>query len=243
MRNRLKLSSASLLLANLAPLAGVLFLGWSVSSVIVLYWFENVVIGVINVARMAMFSPGRDSLVLSLGARGEQAAAASRALEQFNVGPMVHAFKFFLIPFFILHYFMFCAGHGVFVFSMFPDQQGFFADDVGVSLFGSLGRAIEIFSTPLALAAAALALSHLVSFFVNFIGGAEYRKLDIRKLMVMPYGRIIALHITIIFGGFAAMALDGPIWVLVILIAVKVGVDLKMHLSEHNQVSRAGRAD
>ena len=46
---RLRLTSATLLAANLVPLCGVLWWQWSVSSVIVLYWFENIVIGVINV--------------------------------------------------------------------------------------------------------------------------------------------------------------------------------------------------
>jgi len=31
----------------------------------------------------------------------------------------------------------------------------------------------------------------------------------------------------------ASMALGEPIWVLVILLLVKIGVDLKMHLKEH----------
>jgi hypothetical protein len=193
--------------ANLVPLAGVLFWEWSVSSVIILYWFENIVIGVLNIARMISFRP-------------EQA-------------PFGQALKLFLIPFFCVHYFMFCAGHGVFVFGMFPDEAGYFAEDAGFSLFGSLFRAIEIFSTPLAWAAAILAISHLLSFVVNYIGGQEFRGMDIRKLMTAPYSRIVVLHLTIIFGGFAAMALGEPIWFLVILVLAKTGVDLKMHLKEH----------
>lgn len=238
MLGRLKLSSASLLLANLVPLAGVLYFGWSVSSVIILYWFENVVIGVVNIARMATFSPDGESIALGLGADGEQAAAVGQALSQLN-GSAAHAIKFFLIPFFAFHYFFFCAGHGIFVFSLFPDEDGYFPGEIGVSLFGSLSRAIEIFSTPLAYAAAALAASHVISFFLNFVGGAEYRSLDVRKMMFMPYSRIVALHLTIIFGGFAAMALDEPIWVLLILIAVKIVVDLKMHLTEHLRLKPA----
>ncbi len=62
--------------------------------------------------------------------------------------------------------------------------------------------------------------------------------MNVRRLMVMPYGRIIALHLTIIFGGIATMALGEPLWVLVILVAVKTAVDLKMHLTEHKKALR-----
>ena len=62
--------------------------------------------------------------------------------------------------------------------------------------------------------------------------------MNVRRLMVMPYGRIIALHITIIFGGIATMALGEPLWVVVILVAVKTAVDLKMHLTEHRKAAQ-----
>ena len=54
---QLRLSAAALVIANLVPLAGVLLWQWSVSSIVILYWFENVVIGVVNVLRMATASP------------------------------------------------------------------------------------------------------------------------------------------------------------------------------------------
>jgi hypothetical protein len=205
-QHRLKLSSATLLGANLLPLAGVSFLGWSVSSVIILYWFENIVIGVLNVARMLRSAPD------------ERAG---------------HGLKFILIPFFIFHYFFFCAGHGIFVFGMFPDQDGYFATGPGIELLGTLFRAIEIFATPLAFAAAALAARHIVSFVLNYLGGHEYERLGMQQLMMLPYGRIVVLHVTILFGGFAIMALGEPIWLILIMVVVKVAVDLKFHLREH----------
>jgi hypothetical protein len=64
---RLRLSAIALVLANLAPLAGVLVWQWSVSSIVILYWFENVVIGVINVLRMTMLSPTDDTIASVLG--------------------------------------------------------------------------------------------------------------------------------------------------------------------------------
>jgi hypothetical protein len=51
--------SAWLLVAvNLVPLAGVAFLGWRVADVVMLYWIENVVIGVLNVPRILLAEKG-----------------------------------------------------------------------------------------------------------------------------------------------------------------------------------------
>lgn len=43
---------ALLILANLAPLFGTLYWGWSVASVLVIYWAEGVIIGVLNIPRI-----------------------------------------------------------------------------------------------------------------------------------------------------------------------------------------------
>lgn len=244
---QLRLSAVALVLANLIPLVGVLHWQWSVSSVVILYWFENVVIGVVNVLRMLTASPASlDLLALAKERAGNdeaKLAALEQTLGRMNVSTIQHGFKLFIIPFFIVHYFGFCAGHGVFVFSMFGDGDGYFDDSSGMNPFGAIGRAISIFSTPLAVAAGALALSHAFSFVQNYLIGGEYQRMNVRRLMVMPYGRIIALHITIIFGGFATMALGEPLSVVVILVAVKTAVDLKMHLAEHKKALRSRTED
>jgi hypothetical protein len=236
---QLRLSAVALVLANLVPLAGVLLWQWSVSSVVILYWFENVIIGIVNVLRMLLVSP--ESLDLramtptKIDLTSTQAAQVNEALQRFNTPALRTGFKLFIVPFFIVHYFAFCSGHGIFVFSMFGDQDGYFSQLSGLNPLGALVRAFEIFSTPLALAAAALALSHAFSFVQNYLIGGEYRRLDLRRLMIMPYGRIVALHITIIFGGIATMMLGEPIWVLVILVVAKIAVDLKLHVAEHRK--------
>jgi hypothetical protein len=80
--------------ANLIPLVGVLFFGWQLFTILVLYWLENGVVGLFNVARIARASgpeqPGRGS-------------THSRA---------------YLAPFFLVHYGIFWVVHGVFVFML-----------------------------------------------------------------------------------------------------------------------------
>ena len=78
--------------ANLVPLAGVLFFGWSVFATLLLFWLENVIVGVFNVLRMLVAQP--------------------------HSGVMWVA-KLFMIPFFTFHYGMFVTVHGVFVLTLF----------------------------------------------------------------------------------------------------------------------------
>ena len=44
----------ALVVANLIPLIGVLFFGWSVWNILVIYWLENGIVGVINVLKMSV---------------------------------------------------------------------------------------------------------------------------------------------------------------------------------------------
>jgi hypothetical protein len=53
-------------------------------------------------------------------------------------------------------------------------------------------------------------------------------------LMARPYGRVMVLHVTVLIGGFAAMALGSPVWALLLLLALKIGLDLKAHIKEHS---------
>src|SRR2546421_13103983 len=50
-------SLVTLLVANALPLVGVLFLGWTVFPLVLLYWLENVVVGGFNVAKLLLAQP------------------------------------------------------------------------------------------------------------------------------------------------------------------------------------------
>ncbi len=50
----LNTSAVALILANLVPVAGAAFFGWSLSDVMVLYWAESAIIGFFNVLKIAV---------------------------------------------------------------------------------------------------------------------------------------------------------------------------------------------
>ena len=94
-RDWLRPSAVALVVANVVPLLGVLWFGWKVFPLLLLFWFENLIIGAFNVLKMLLASP----------ADGKSWAA-----------------KCFLVPFFSFHYGMFTLIHGVFVIGLFGGQ-------------------------------------------------------------------------------------------------------------------------
>ena len=84
---------------------------------------------------------------------------------------------------------------------------------------------------------AALYVSHGVSFVVNFLFGRERDELSLKQLMSAPYGRIVLLHIAILLGGFAMMSLGQPVAMLAVLVLLKLGLDVGLHLREHRALA------
>ena len=197
-RRPVLLSATALVAANLVALAGVLAGGWRVFDVLMLFWAENVVIGLLNLARMGMVSLRRET-----------------------GGPAMAAF-------FCVHYGLFTLVHGVFLVTLFGPP--------GASpLDGFAFLAAPALAWPLA----ALAASHGLSFLLNFVMGGEMDRTSLGRLMSAPYGRVVILHVTIIFGGFAVAASGAPILALGLLVVLKILVDLAAHVAEHRDPQRA----
>ena len=196
----------ALVVANLIPLIGVLFFGWSVWNILVIYWLENGIVGLISVLKMAVATGDEVTPGVTLMVNGRPATSAT---------------KMGLIPFFIVHYGIFWFVHGIFVLTL-PAFFSLMSDD-GMTL--DLG--------PVVFAALGLAISHGLSFWWNFLHGGEYRRTAAAALMFAPYKRLVALHITIIFGAFAVMFTGAPAAAVAVLVAIKTAIDLGLHLAEH----------
>jgi len=204
-------SALALLASNALPLLGVLFWGWSTFAIVLIYWSENVAIGLMNVLKMVFCANSTDE------------SSVGEASPIFS-----HSAKLFFVPFFTVHYGIFCLVHGVFVFALLGDGNGLFSGIHVASLIES-GTVWAILC---------LLLSHFFSFLKNYLWGGEYRQASLPELMAKPYGRIVVLHLAILFGAFATLALGSPIWVLMILIVGKTALDLALHLREHRDASQ-----
>lgn len=218
-------SGIFLIVANTIPLFGVLLLDWRVFDILVLYWTESVVIGVINVMRMIRCRT--DNLLTGLIPGVRKKEIPPEVINQIPAAAFT-AIKFFIIPFFIVHYGAFCFGHLMAVLSFFGD------DDMPT---GAASALQYFWAKEYWVAVLAIAASHLYSYFVNFIGKGEYRNTNLFLLMQRPYGRIVVMHIAIIFGAGLIMWSGTPLPMLLVLIAAKIVLDLKLHYRERANLS------
>ena len=74
---------------------------------------------------------------------------------------------------------------------------------------------------------------------MNFLGRREYLGVAPQEQMMSVYGRVVALHVTILGGAFAVGLFGTPIAALVLLVALKTAGDLFFHLREHRRASVA----
>jgi len=204
-------SLVALVLVNLVPLAGVLLFDWDVAALMVLYWSENLIVGFYTILKMVVRSP---------------------------------VFGWFSSLFFLIHYGGFCGVHGLFIMTLLVDHNFDWAPHgdtwplflVFPQILFNVSRGVLAQAPPEWMAGfAALFASHGISFFFNFLRGPERERLNLGNIMNAPYGRMVVLHIAIILGAFGIMALGQPVAMLVVLVLLKMGLDIALHLREHRK--------
>jgi Family of unknown function (DUF6498) len=213
-----KLKQPSMLImiaANLLPLIGVLFWGWDVFLLLVLYWFETAIMGFWIIVAI---------LIDPYQAIGPTAKQTSRT---------------FLVLFLTAHAGVFMGVHFMFLWALFAGDwtkvvHGPF-DFVRIIVIGS-GLWIPLI---------ALFISRGVSTLLPFLNPdilpvwlaakpvhiADANPFSEQRLLGGFYRRIIIMHLTLIFSGFVAGAI-GSVVPLVLMIALKIAIELKLHLRE-----------
>jgi hypothetical protein len=172
------------LIIDLLPIYAVLAWGWSAVPLVMLYWMENIVAGVMTIPRI---------LGSSL---------------RFGVGGLLGGL--FLSAFFVVHYGLFCLVHGTFLvaFASISNQQSAddvpFADLEGIFRYG-LQSGLHVDWIIYAIAA-----FQVIVFLVEFVWRSEWRRSSPDKEMMSPYGRIIVLHFGIFAGAGALFLLGQP---------------------------------
>jgi hypothetical protein len=223
--NSSAIAVALLVLTNMIPLGGVLWLGWSLMLILALYWAENGVVGVINIMKI-------------LTAQGAT-PSPSAARWSVNGRPAASLTRLGTAGFFTIHYGLFWVVHGIFVFTFIPAMTG-------LAGFGGFGPGFVFITGPVgqpslpgvdasvfAFGVVGLAISHGVSFWLNYLGRGEYRTLSPADVMIQPYGRLVIMHLTIILGAFVSIFLGTPLGSLIVLVVLKTGLDLAFHLRQH----------
>ncbi|RZJ03392.1 MAG: hypothetical protein EON89_11775 [Brevundimonas sp.] len=194
---------ALIVVGNLIPVVGVLAFGWNATQILILYWCENVVIGLMTLPRILTAQvvvrypdrPGQIQLDNAIG-------------------------KAFLGGFFVVHYGIFCLVHGVFAVLLVSGAMGGTADSLtGVwsQTFGESGFRWALLG---------IVLVHAVIFVREWVIGAGYRRSDPGTEMFRPYGRIIVMHLTVLLGAWGLAAVGAPAAAVLTLCLVKTVIEI-----------------
>lgn len=200
-KRELTISDFFLILVNLVPLYGVWFEGWSATEVFLVYCLETVIIGVINVLKMAC---------VTIFVRSKDVWE--------NGGATSMQSGWLFIFFFIAHYGFFVLVQTQIFFGVtgIGGDASFFGKYALVpALLGDNGKLLLlIFITY-------YTLQNIFSFFLN----GTYKTISLGRLMFEPYMRIFVQQVVVIVGSIFLSFGAGKVFIL-IFIVVKIFFEL-----------------
>ncbi|MGB3008110.1 MAG: DUF6498-containing protein [Chitinophagaceae bacterium] len=202
MLNR-KLSKADLLLiaANLIPVLGVWFLGWSATDAFIVYALETMIVGILTVLKMLIITlyKGKD----------EWHANGSTTLQS----------GFFFIFFFILHFGLFALVQTT-IFS-----QSAHITPPGSGMMHFFFNWYSYINADIAYMLAAFIISYIARSLIPFVLNGEYKTIPLMLVMFQPYGRILIQQFTVILGSMFLNLGLGKVFILVFA-AAKIAFEL-----------------
>jgi hypothetical protein len=164
------------ILANLIPVFGVWFLGWSGTDVFIVYALETLIVGMLVLLKMGVITITRGKDLW------------------YNQGTATPTSGLFFMAFFTMHYGLFAAV-----------QTAIFSQSANITPPGS-GPLHFFFNwytyiTPdIAIMLGVFVVSYLFRSFVPFILSGEYKTIPMMYVMFQPYGRIFIQQFTVILG-------------------------------------------
>lgn len=185
-KRELTLADYVLIAANLVPVIGVWFDGWSAVSVFIVYALETLIVGVMTIMKM---------LSITFLARPWHDWPAN--------GKVTRQHGLFFVFFFILHFGLFAA-----------IQTALFAQVAGINpphsgLLHFFLHWYDYLQNDTALMLGIFALGYLARDLLPFIVRKEYRQASLMLVMFMPYGRIFVQQFTVILGSmFLGLGFD-----------------------------------
>jgi len=202
------------LLINAVPIVGVLRYGWSGTNVLVLYWFENLLIAICTTIRLVVHRELTRKRgyyrVDQIGVRVNDKPVKAGFVAEYAIG----AFAFTL-------------AHGVFVGVIVLILRQNYSDNAMWHL--TLAQVV-----PGVLVVTAMVVIELLAdlFSIRSKSFAAMKQYAQARM-----GRVVILHLAIIFGMFAMAMMDSPFGVLYVLIGLKTLTDVAGAMSGGATVS------
>lgn len=187
---------AAIVISNLIPVFGVAVLGWDAAPILMLYWAENIVVGLLTLPRILAARGGRT------GGPGQPPS------NPLAVG-----------CFFVVHYGIFCIGHLVFALALAGDfiEVDGRGGDIWSRTFGD---------PSFSWAVLAIAGIHIVMQIRDWWMVRAWRDASPTLEMFRPYGRIFVLHLTVLMGAWLMLAYKAPAWSVLLLCLCKAVLEL-----------------
>ena len=190
-KHKLTISDYLLILVNLIPIYGVWMEGWDPKMIFIVYCLESVIIGLVNVLKMAIvtiFFKSKD--------------------EWNNNGVIKMVSGFFFIGFFIVHY-------GFFIFVQTQIFFGITGMSKSDELLSSYSNLPALLGKEGKLLLAIFILYYTLQTFYSFFSTGQYKTTSLMKIMFEPYMRIFVQQFIVILGSFFLIAGAGKMFILV----------------------------
>ncbi len=184
-----------LIVANLVPVYGVWFEGWSAVEAFIVYALETMIIGIITIMKI---------LAVTLF-RGKD--------DWYNEGRSQQVSGLFFIAFFILHFGLFALVQT----TIFSQAAGITPRGSGMTHF--FFHWYEYINRDIGIMLIAFGIGHLAKNFIPFIISGQYKTASMMLIMFQPYGRIFIQQFTVILGSMFLSLGFGKGFILVFALA------------------------
>ncbi len=224
MKNRLflailpSLDNLFIWLNAIVLLMGIFVLDWKPDVVIIAYFLETIIIGLIHVFKLLV--------VILFGDKQKNAIPDPK-------NSLFSGFK--AIPFFIFHYFFFIFVQSIFIFTMLEKQ--IHSQKSAFNVFGNYAYLLaqhDVF-----IAFMALAFSNLALTLKNFILPGEFRRTTVSKLYFQPYLRIFIQQFVTLGAWFFMFVSSSSFAAAMLIIFFRLIVDLLLQRATSNQEFKA----
>lgn len=197
-KKRLTQSDWSLIIANLIPVIGVWFLGWSAKEVFLVYCLETVIIGGFTVLKLLI-------------------TGIIKKRDNWENGGSVTQQPFLLfVFFFIIHYGFFVAIQTTLFFSFSGIGK---EDSIGFTNFFT--KSISLLTNDTWIMLGVFITSYAFRLINDYILSGEYKTASLGYIMFQPYGRIFIQQFTVILGSIFLSFGGGKVFILVFA-AIKI---------------------
>jgi hypothetical protein len=175
-KRKLTRNELVLVAANLLPVYGVWFLGWSAKEAFIVYALETLLVGMMTLLKMAVITIVR------------------KKDTWYNEGSSTSVSGLFFMAFFTLHYGLFAAVQT----SIFSQSANITPEGSGLMHF--FFHWYEYINRDIAYMLGGFVVSYFATSFVPFLVNGEYKTLSMMRVMFQPYGRIFIQQFTVILG-------------------------------------------